>query len=205
MAEQQDRSSPHPCGNYGAARPGRMRDSTALGSIHGKDRVAGQGSRRPRKSSPSSRHLTSPLTVPRELRRCRLAWRLPPTRSHGGSQGFKSPHLHPHNSHGHRPGGLLSPGRCRSRVAGRAANGQQPRTKRPRCLIAGHDDVVKRGQDSRPYCESVPTLPPGPAPDHPGCSGTGPIPSSAVLRRLVLAPGLPERLPLSCVAPVNLP
>src|SRR5215218_4954605 len=43
----------------------------------------------------SSRHLTSPLTVPRELRRCRLAWRSPPTRSHGGSQGFKSPHLHP--------------------------------------------------------------------------------------------------------------
>jgi hypothetical protein len=126
--------------------------------------------------------------------------------SHGGSQGFKSPHLHPHNSPGHRPGGLLSPGRCRSRVAGRAANGQQPRTKRPRCLIAGHDDVVKRGQDSRPSdCESVPTLPPGPAPDHPGCSGTGPIPSSAVLRCLVLAPGLPERLPLSCVAPVNLP
>jgi hypothetical protein len=47
MAEQQDRSSPHPCGTYGAARPGSMRDSTALGSIHGKDRVAGQGSRRP--------------------------------------------------------------------------------------------------------------------------------------------------------------
>ena len=46
-------------------------------------------------SPPTSRHLTSPLTVVRELRRCRLAWRSPPTRSHGGSQGFKSPHLHP--------------------------------------------------------------------------------------------------------------
>jgi hypothetical protein len=49
----------------------------------------------PPRSPPSSRHLTLPLTVPRELRRCRLAWRLPPTRSHGGSRGFKSPHLHP--------------------------------------------------------------------------------------------------------------
>jgi hypothetical protein len=49
----------------------------------------------PRESSASSRHLTSPLTVLRELARCRLAWRSPPTRSHGGSQGFKSPHLHP--------------------------------------------------------------------------------------------------------------
>ena len=48
-----------------------------------------------RLSGPSSRRLTSPLTVPRELRRCGLAWRSPPTRSHGGSQGFKSPHLHP--------------------------------------------------------------------------------------------------------------
>src|SRR5215211_8784424 len=49
----------------------------------------------PPSSRPTSRHLTSPLTVQRELRRCRLAWRSPPTRSHGGSQGFKSPHLHP--------------------------------------------------------------------------------------------------------------
>jgi hypothetical protein len=48
-----------------------------------------------RLSGPSSRHLTSPLTVVRELRRCRLAWRSLPTRSHGGSQGFKSPHLYP--------------------------------------------------------------------------------------------------------------
>src|SRR5215204_2793646 len=117
--------------------------------------------------------------------------------------GVQIPSPPPHNSPGHRPGGLLSQGRCRSRVAGRAANGQQPRTKRPRCVVAGHDDVVKRGQDSRPSdCESVPTLPPGPAPDHPGCSGARAIPSSAVLWGLVLAPGLPERLPLSCVAPV---
>jgi hypothetical protein len=49
----------------------------------------------PPRSRPTSRHLTSPLTVQRELRRCWCAWRLPPTRSHGGSQGFKSPHLHP--------------------------------------------------------------------------------------------------------------
>jgi hypothetical protein len=49
----------------------------------------------PPRSPRTSRHLTSPLTVRRELRRCRFAWRSPPTRSHGGSQGFKSPHLHP--------------------------------------------------------------------------------------------------------------
>jgi hypothetical protein len=40
---------------------------------------------RPRRS-PTSRHLTSPLTVPRDQRRRRSAWRSPPTRSHGGSQ-----------------------------------------------------------------------------------------------------------------------
>ena len=59
--------------------------------------VAGVGEG-PTSKLASSRHLTSPLTVPRELRRCRLAWRSPPTRSHGGSQGFKSPHLHPQHS-----------------------------------------------------------------------------------------------------------
>jgi hypothetical protein len=31
-AQEQDRSSPHPYGIYGAVRPGRMLDSTALGS-----------------------------------------------------------------------------------------------------------------------------------------------------------------------------
>jgi hypothetical protein len=64
-----------------------------------------RGSERPRPQEgnpPSSRHLTSPLTVPCELRRCRLAWRSPPTRSHGGSQGFKSPHLHPQTSRSER-------------------------------------------------------------------------------------------------------
>ena len=54
-----------------------------------------EAAKAPRGRSSSSRHLTSPLTVVRELRRCRLAWRSAPTRSHGGSQGFKSPHLHP--------------------------------------------------------------------------------------------------------------
>jgi hypothetical protein len=44
----------------------------------------------PPRSPPTSRHLTSPLTVQRDLRRCRLAWRSPPTRSHGGSQGSNS-------------------------------------------------------------------------------------------------------------------
>jgi hypothetical protein len=53
--------------------------------------------------------------------------------------------------------------------------------------------------------ESVPNLPAGPAQSHPGCSGAGPIPSDAVLWCLVSAPGLPERLPPSCVAPASLP
>jgi hypothetical protein len=43
----------------------------------------------PLRSRPTSRHLTSPLTVARELRRCRLAWRLPPTRSHGDGQSAR--------------------------------------------------------------------------------------------------------------------
>jgi hypothetical protein len=46
--------------------------------------------------------VTSPLTVVRELRRCRLAWRSSPTRSHGGSRGFKSPHLHPQPDDQHK-------------------------------------------------------------------------------------------------------
>jgi hypothetical protein len=102
------------------------------------------------RSPPTSRHLTSPLTVLRELRRCRLAWRSPPTRSHGGSQGFKSPHLHPHNSPGHRPGGGHPPGRRRPGSPCRAANRQQPRTKRPPLLNRGHDEVVKRDRCTRP-------------------------------------------------------
>jgi hypothetical protein len=43
--------------------------------------------------------------------------------------------------------------------------------------------------------ESDRNLPTGPAQTHPGCSGTGPIPSRPVLYRLVVTPGLPERLP----------
>jgi hypothetical protein len=43
--------------------------------------------------------------------------------------------------------------------------------------------------------ESVPNLPTGPAQNHPGCSGTGPISSDAVPYCLVSAPGLPKGLP----------
>ena len=89
----EDRTQPI-AGSYGLARPAKTGWHSAERSIHGKDRVGSRASVT-RTSSPSSRHLISPLTVLRELRRCRLAWRSPPTRSHGGSQGFKSPHLHP--------------------------------------------------------------------------------------------------------------
>jgi len=79
-------------------------------------------------SPPTSRHLTSPLTVVRELRRCRLAWRLPPTRSHGGSQGFKSPHLHPTTA---LVSGLV--GRiCRAGAVPGSPSGQQTGSKRER-------------------------------------------------------------------------
>jgi hypothetical protein len=47
---------------------------------------------------PTSRHLTSPLTVGIHLRKRWSAWRCAADYSHGGSQGFKSPHLHPHNA-----------------------------------------------------------------------------------------------------------
>jgi hypothetical protein len=103
-----------------------------------------EAAKAPRGRSSSSRHLTSPLTVARELRRCRLAWRSAPTRSHGGSQGFKSPHLHPPKSPGHRPGGSLPPGRHRSRFPYRAANGQQPRRKRPTATRLALGDAAKR-------------------------------------------------------------
>ena len=53
--------------------------------------------------------------------------------------------------------------------------------------------------------ESDSTLPPGPVQTHPGCSGAGPIPSRPVPYRLVVTPGLPERLPPACVAPASLP
>ena len=87
---------PHDCATDGAGRPATMRVSTALGcrSMVRMGPVI-RATEDPPRTPPTSRHLTSPLTVLRELRRCRLAWRLPPTRSHGGSQGFKSPHLHP--------------------------------------------------------------------------------------------------------------
>jgi hypothetical protein len=51
----------------------------------------------------------------RELRRCRLAWRLPPTRSHGGSQGFKSPHLHPQHRRSERRQRRAGDAHCMSR------------------------------------------------------------------------------------------
>jgi hypothetical protein len=81
---------------HGVARTAKTSDSTALGSRS----MVRMGpvvwaTVDPPGSPPTLRHLTSPLTVVRELRRCRLAWRSPPSRSHGGSQGFKSPHLHP--------------------------------------------------------------------------------------------------------------
>src|SRR5829696_1835852 len=54
----------------------------------------------------------------------------------------------------------------------------------------------RRDSNPRPSdYESVPNLPPGPLQTHPGCSGAGPISSRAVLYRLVVTPGLPERLP----------
>jgi hypothetical protein len=43
--------------------------------------------------------------------------------------------------------------------------------------------------------ESVPSLPAGPAQGHRGCSGAGTISSRPVPYRLVVAPGLPQRLP----------
>ena len=49
MAEQQDRSSPHPCGIYGAARVGGCGTARRWAPIHGKDGVAGRGGRRPMK------------------------------------------------------------------------------------------------------------------------------------------------------------
>jgi hypothetical protein len=73
--------------------------------------------------------------------------------SHGGSQGFKSPHLHPYNSPGHRPGGSPPPGRGRSRIspAGskRAARARRSRDGLrlgdPRCVRLPGDRNDGRG------------------------------------------------------------
>ena len=75
----------------GAAEP------VDTGRFSFQDGASGPGDRRSTKKPAYLTPPNSPLTVVRELRRCRLAWRSPPTRSHGGSQGFKSPHLHPQN------------------------------------------------------------------------------------------------------------
>ena len=87
---------PHNHSTHGVARAAKTAVSTALGrrSMVRMGPVV-RATKDPPRSPRTSRHLTSPLTVPRDQQRCRLAWRLPPTRSHGGSQGFKSPHLHP--------------------------------------------------------------------------------------------------------------
>jgi hypothetical protein len=76
------------------------------------------------------------------------------------------------------------------------------------CLIASdlrkwspRSDSNRRPSDY----ESVPSLPAGPVQGHRGCSGAGTISSRPVPYRLVVAPGLPARLPRSCVVPATLP
>jgi hypothetical protein len=66
--------------------------------------------------------------------------------SHGGSQGFKSPHLHPTTAlvtglagRSRRAGAVLDP--AVGQQTGRTANETAPQLDR------GHDDVVKQGQD----------------------------------------------------------
>jgi hypothetical protein len=58
-----------------------------------------------------SERLTSPLTVRADLGKCWSAWRWAADYSHGGSQGFKSPHLHPtpDDQRKRRSSGLSSP------------------------------------------------------------------------------------------------
>ena len=51
--------------------------------------------------------------------------------SHGGSQGFKSPHLHPRKVLVTGPVGYVPPGPWLPLVVQRAANGQQPRATSP--------------------------------------------------------------------------
>ena len=75
----------------------------------------------------SSRHLTSPLTVGIDLRKRWSAWRWAADYSHGGSQGFKSPHLHPQPCSSERRrsiigGAHLVPGPRRGREASRRSS-----------------------------------------------------------------------------------
>jgi hypothetical protein len=72
---------------------GLVRRATPWGARHPRAARAGQGSSRYMMAR--SEHLTLPLTVTIELRKRRSAQRWAGPYSHGGSQGFKSPHLHP--------------------------------------------------------------------------------------------------------------
>jgi hypothetical protein len=62
-----------------------------------------------------SEHLTSPLTVRTHLRKRWSAQRWAGPHSHGGSQGFKSPHLHPRKDPGHWPRRVAPAGAAPSR------------------------------------------------------------------------------------------
>ena len=108
----------------------------------------------------SSRHLTSPLTVASDLGKRWLAWRLPPTRSHGGSRGFKSRHLHPYIGRSER----------RQRRAGGAHCMSRPRRGRK-----------LRSQSSREALSDARGLGPRPHHDHPAWS------PPAADRRAILA------------------
>jgi hypothetical protein len=120
--------------------------------------------------------------------------------------GVQIPSPPPHNSPGHRPGGSLPPGRCRSRSLCRAANGQQPRMKRPTaaqsrprfaCLSPGRRAVARADQDSKPRpsdYESQRTRPAGAVAAGSGCSGQRARLWSVVLTCWVTAGGMTKRM-----------
>jgi hypothetical protein len=122
-----------------------------------------------RLSGPSSRHITSPLTVETHLRKRWSAWRCAADYSHGGSQGFKSPHLHPQTRRSERrqrrAGGahcILRPPHGRTRKSQPRPGGSQRPGPEP------HTMTTQRSRRFAAHPGSPPTGDPRAHPAHPG-------------------------------------
>jgi hypothetical protein len=102
----------------------------------------------------------------------------------------------------HRPGGSHPPGRCRSRFPFRAANGQQPRTKRPTATRLRPRDGAKRTRTRPSDYESAGSRPPGAGMYSPCSSRRVGRPASALLTGRVCWDGMTERM--TAVAPKSL-
>jgi hypothetical protein len=108
--------------------------------------------------------------------------------------GVQIPSPPPPQRPGHRPGGSPPPGRHRSRFPFRAANGQQPRTKRPTATRLRPRDGAKRTRARPSDYESKSLRPAGAIAARSGCSRQRGRPLSAFLTCRVTAGGMTKRM-----------